>query len=315
MGYIYLITNRVTGKRYVGQTIHEDIETRWNQHRRVCENMLGRHICAAYKKYGVQNFEFTIICVCFDEACNELEENYITKFNTLAPNGYNLRAGGNNSKHSEESKKLMSQNRKGKGLGCITEEICKQRSERFKGENNPNFGKSLTNDQKIKISEKMKQIWEEKKKNGYTNSPRLLAALAEGRRKRIEEARLRNSNKPELKGRKQRVAKLDDLGNILEEFDSITDAASKTKLQSTKISMVCRGERITTGGFKWKYLDIEGNSLKRNTSTGELYISKYGSGYVIRISKKTFKRQTWFKTLEEAIVERDKYIKELDELS
>jgi len=48
----------------------------------------------AYVKYGIENFKFEIVCICFDEACNELEKFYIEKFKTLYPNGYNLRAAG-----------------------------------------------------------------------------------------------------------------------------------------------------------------------------------------------------------------------------
>lgn len=312
MGYIYLVTNRLTGKQYVGQTLHEDIETRWNQHRRVCEKSLGRYIASAYKKYGIENFKFMIVCICFDNACNDLEEYYIKKFNSLAPNGYNLKEGGRNSKHSEESKQLMSQNRKGKGLGIIyTEEICRQRSERQMGEKNPNFGKQLSDEQKQKISERMQEVWEEKKRIGYTSSPKLLAALLKGRQKRIDDAKIRKEQKPKSTGRKQRVAKLDYLGNILEEYESITDAANNLGLQSTKISMVCRGERKTTGGFGWKYVDIEGALHTRNKTTGETYISKQGSGFMLRINKKDYKFSKWFKTLEEARDQRSKCISEM----
>lgn len=313
MGYIYLVTNRLTGKQYVGQTLHEDIETRWNQHRRVCENMLGRHILASYKKYGIQNFEFKVVCICFDEACNKLEEHYINKFNTLAPNGYNLKAGGRNSKHSEESKQLMSRHRKGKGLGVVyTEEMCMQRSERFLGEKNPNFGKQLSDEQKQKISERMKQLWEEKKRIGYTSSPKLLEALAKGRQKRLDDAKLRKQQNPKTLGRKQRVAKLDEAGNILEQFESIEEAALKSGAINQVISAVCRGVKKHAGGFRWKYLDIEGTSVKRNNSTGELYINKYANGYMVRINKTTYKYSKWFKTLEEAIDQRNKCVNDMN---
>jgi len=33
MGYIYLITNTLTGKKYVGQTQRDDIEKRWKDHK------------------------------------------------------------------------------------------------------------------------------------------------------------------------------------------------------------------------------------------------------------------------------------------
>ena len=79
MGYIYLITNKINGQQYVGQTIREDIETRWKQHRETHKNAIGRYLYSAYKKYGIENFKFQIICVCFDEDCNKIEKEYIKK--------------------------------------------------------------------------------------------------------------------------------------------------------------------------------------------------------------------------------------------
>jgi group I intron endonuclease len=112
MGYIYLITNTVTGKKYVGQTIQNDIQARWNQHKNPSKASLGYYIQKAFTKYGIDNFKFQIICICFDEACNQMEMEYIKKFNTLAPNGYNLREGGNNSKHHPETNKKKSESMK-----------------------------------------------------------------------------------------------------------------------------------------------------------------------------------------------------------
>jgi group I intron endonuclease len=52
---IYIVTNNVNGKRYVGQSI--DIERRWNQHRYGKGSLLLRN---AIKKYGIENFSFEV---------------------------------------------------------------------------------------------------------------------------------------------------------------------------------------------------------------------------------------------------------------
>lgn len=44
-------------------------------------------------------------------------------------------------------------------------------------------------------------------------------------------------------------------GTIIKEWDSITDAEMKLKINHGKISMVCRGKRKTAGGYLWKYAD------------------------------------------------------------
>jgi group I intron endonuclease len=128
MGYIYLITNIVNKKQYVGQTQREDIQTRWNAHKTCDSKSCGTYLLRAYNKYKIENFKFQIICICFDEDCNRFEEEYIKKFNTLSPNGYNLKEGGKNSKHHPDTIKKL--------------------SEMNKGKNNPRYGKKLTQEEK-----------------------------------------------------------------------------------------------------------------------------------------------------------------------
>lgn len=100
-GYIYCITNKVNGKKYIGQTI-QTIRKRWNGHVSKCRNrpMVDR----AIDLYGKENFNIEQIeKVCFkskDELCeklNSLEQFYIKKFNTLSKNkqGYNITYGDN----------------------------------------------------------------------------------------------------------------------------------------------------------------------------------------------------------------------------
>jgi len=149
MGYIYLITNMINKKQYVGQTLRDDIKTRWRQHTWRCNINSGTCISNAFKKYGVETFKFQIICICFDEACNQLEIDYIKKFNTLAPNGYNLESGGNNHKTHPDTIKKLSELNKGENNPQFgkkwTEEFRIKRSKQTIGDKNPNFGKKSAN--------------------------------------------------------------------------------------------------------------------------------------------------------------------------
>lgn len=45
-------------------------------------------------KYGIENFNFEILEECSKNELNDKERYYIQKYNTLAPNGYNLQKGG-----------------------------------------------------------------------------------------------------------------------------------------------------------------------------------------------------------------------------
>lgn len=250
MGYIYLITNMINKKQYVGQTKRPDINERWRQHK-MCK-MAGRHLAGAYNKYGMENFKYQIICICFDEDCDKYEEEYIKKFNTMSPNGYNLKSGGHFSKLHPESIEKMKESLK----RVWTEEKRKEMSERFKGVNGPTYGKKASDETKEKLSKSSKKYWEtiskeeyesickERKERftGQTPSQKAIDALAKGRLI--------------IKSNKKKVGKYDDNGQLLESFNSISDASNKTRICRMTISKVCLGKDHykTAGGFIWKYI-------------------------------------------------------------
>lgn len=110
---IYLITNLINGKQYVGQT-KKSLNGRWLQH---CDPLrptsaLGK----AIQKYGKEAFKkeilFTHPCL---ETINELEQEFIAHYGTRAKNGYNIHPGGNNHQWTEEVKQAFSKARMGTG--------------------------------------------------------------------------------------------------------------------------------------------------------------------------------------------------------
>lgn len=102
--YIYKITNKINGKIYIGQTIGS-IKNRWQKH--CCASNSKPGIAAAIKKYGKENFIIKEI----GGANSQSELNYkewllIHKNKCIAPNGYNLRGGGNSKGKVTEIVKL-----------------------------------------------------------------------------------------------------------------------------------------------------------------------------------------------------------------
>lgn len=95
-GRIYCITNLVNGKQYIGKTKHL-LDRRWEKH---CKDGLraGRnrsYLHNAIAKHGVDKFVCKQVAVAFSEkTLNEAECRWIATLRTLAPNGYNLRSGG-----------------------------------------------------------------------------------------------------------------------------------------------------------------------------------------------------------------------------
>lgn len=90
---IYLRTNLVNGKQYVGQTC--DFRKRESQWNCLKARYANQYIVAEREKYGVENFKCEIIAeVETREDAWELERHYIEELNTVYPNGYNRAYGG-----------------------------------------------------------------------------------------------------------------------------------------------------------------------------------------------------------------------------
>lgn len=88
---VYLVTNRVNDKQYVGQTIRP-LQDRWRDHCRVKDD---NYFHRAIRKYGAENFTVEIIDTA--ETLEELDRKemyWISKLGTLCPHGYNIMAGG-----------------------------------------------------------------------------------------------------------------------------------------------------------------------------------------------------------------------------
>lgn len=108
-GIIYKLTNKVNGKSYVGQTLHE--KQRLNTHKRAGKNkkLTYRALVVDYAiaKYGFENFEYTVLERDIPQnKLNEREIYWINYFDTLNT-GYNLTKGGQNSSQLSKKKVTM----------------------------------------------------------------------------------------------------------------------------------------------------------------------------------------------------------------
>jgi group I intron endonuclease len=113
--FIYTITNKLNNKIYIGQTIQKNPRSRWRNH--VYEAKHNKEtqcvVDKAIAKYGTENFEFLVIeAHSTSEELNQAEIYWIEHLrNALGKeNVYNLLDGGQNGKHSEETRKKMSEN-------------------------------------------------------------------------------------------------------------------------------------------------------------------------------------------------------------
>uniref|UniRef100_A0A6C0D9A6 GIY-YIG domain-containing protein n=1 Tax=viral metagenome TaxID=1070528 RepID=A0A6C0D9A6_9ZZZZ len=133
---IYKITNLATEKCYVGQAVSHILnhkryrpyghEGRFRCH--VSEAFSSKknqchYLNNAIKKYGVEDFVVELIECCELSDANDREIYYIQQFDSLFPNGYNLKNGGSVFTHTDESKKRVSSG--------VSKYYEKQKYERF----------------------------------------------------------------------------------------------------------------------------------------------------------------------------------------
>lgn len=95
-GRIYLITNRVNGKVYVGQT-RGNVRYRWKNHISQSNSGCKYYFHSAIRKYGGHNFTISVIQECYSEQdLDDAEAYWISYYRSFTDRtkGYNTTSGG-----------------------------------------------------------------------------------------------------------------------------------------------------------------------------------------------------------------------------
>jgi len=223
---VYKITNIVNGKLYFGIT-KCSLNIRWNSHRHAALRKKKHTFLAnAMFKYGVDNFKIELVKECGSEKeMYELEKILIQEFSTNNPkNGYNNSSGGEVSskgmKHSDETKRRLSEVQKGKKRPPMSQETKDKIGFANKGKvNMAAVIKSANLRRGVKLSKETRHK----------------LSLSLGGKGVIP------------------VIKKDKNGNILSKYESVSDAAIKTGILQTAISNTLNNRAKTAGGFIWQY--------------------------------------------------------------
>lgn len=133
-GYIYLTTNKLNGKMYIGQHKASKYDCSYYGS--------GKILSQAIEKYGLPNFTNEIICWCpTKEELNQKEIEYINKYTKENPKlMYNLAKGGDGGDvffHNQQGKdefvrKMTEINRQRCSQDSFKQAISKAGSKRFK---------------------------------------------------------------------------------------------------------------------------------------------------------------------------------------
>ena len=170
---VYAATHRESGKTYVGIT-RQSLQVRIKRHLHpsLCRYAFQR----ALRKYGVDAFYIRIIDTAssFDELCTK-EREWIASLNTVAPNGYNLTAGGEGVEDpTGEIARKISASRTGQKLS--PEHRAASSKGWFGSDRKPwNHGRKLSPEHRLKLSQAKRP-------------PRTAEAIAKGAAKQMGHA-------------------------------------------------------------------------------------------------------------------------------
>ena len=239
-GRVYRIDNLENEKFYIGQT-RTSLSRRFSDHK--SESRSGKVNMVLYnamRKYGTEMFTIEDVEVFeadtkeeLSKILNEKETYYIS---TLKPK-YNTAPGG---------------------LGHTGGKWTEERREKFKtlmsGENNPNYGKPLSEETKEKLSMALKGRIIPEEVRQKTSSTMKGVQKSEETRKKMSEAR-KGWSMPKGKDSPKAVSinQYDKEGNFIKTFGSISVAAEEVGCQKSGIVFCLKGRLKSSAGYVWKY--------------------------------------------------------------
>ena len=199
---IYAISNKVTGKEYIGSAVN--LRCRWNQH--VHKLKTGNHsspkLQASWDKHGHENFIFRPIEMVSDRNDLIAREQHWLDVTQAHRTGYNIlpKAGSRlGIKHSAKTRAKMKASQKQRIRNPCSEETKRKISEAQKGIPKP----PCTDEYRLNMSICMKG----RKKPPRTQEARLAAAIKQTGKVRSAETRAKMTASQKARWEKIRASK------------------------------------------------------------------------------------------------------------
>lgn len=249
-GYVYKITNKLNGHSYIGKT-NRPVEERWYEHTKpsnINKKSKNTALCRAFKKYGVDNFDFEIIDTIYGDTEIQLEDNlkekeiyYITLYNTHSKIGYNCTDGGDN---------------------VTDDNKCNKEIDVY--DLNGNYINSYNS---MALASKELKV-----------SIGSISQCCNGTKYNSKGFVFRFKNDPfdifdtiNPYSNKKVVYQYDLYGNLLNKYDSILEASKTTNIKRSSIQLVVNKPNRTAGGYVWSNGCFPGYEIKDKIN---LYDSK-----------------------------------------
>ena len=225
MNGIYKFENLINHKCYIGQA--SNLKDRYIKHMRNIKDLTHQEVIyRAFRKYGIENFSYEILEE-FEtyslERLDELEKEYIDKYNALVPNGYNMVPGGSNGAGLAKGIEVEQYTLNGEYIQTFSS--AKKASEEL-GINHSNIC-SCCRDERNFAGEYQ---WK------YANSDKEIFKII-----KIETPIYENI-----------IQQYDKNNNLIREYKTISEANNITGIHSGNISSCCKGTRKSAGGYYWK---------------------------------------------------------------
>jgi group I intron endonuclease len=249
-GYIYLIKNLINGKVCVGQTDRTLAKRKWEYHSNFNNNECHNpYLLNAFKKYGWDNFEFTVIDTALNlDELNQKEIFYIKEYHSTDRNfGYNIEEGGNNSSPSDETLIKMSNAH----LGIKQSDEWKDKRIAKAGSiEAKKYGKAKTDQEKLELSINSSKFWQGKKRDEETKKKISQTKLEKG---------LSNKQKETIC---KKVYKINPSSKeIIKIYSSATEASKIENVNQSTISRWCKEIKIVNNVL-WSFKTLNNEIIE-----------------------------------------------------
>ena len=265
---IYMLTCKVNGKSYIGQS--QNIAKRLRSHKSNKHKYHNYIIKNAISKYGWENFDKTVLEFCPVEKLDEREIFWIAKYQPE----YNIKEGGGRGNHSIQTREILRQSTKSQWQNTDIRKIfqkqiiCIETGEIFEsvnsaaakiGVNHSAISQVLNGKTKTSggyhwdyLNDKDKQ---QRGKHFSEETRKQFSKLHIGQ-KRSEQTIAKLSAQIKKRGNEccQKSVVCMETGQI---FKSVKIAALTVGVVPSFLSKVLHGKKKTAGGYHWKFIEKE----------------------------------------------------------
>ena len=287
-GYIYIIKNTINDKVYIGQT-SRTIQARFQQHINAAlrDETGGMIIYNAIRKYGANKFYVEELECVDTDLLNEREKYWIQYYNSLTPNGYNVREGGDDCGRKKVyqidlntnkiinifSSAMAAAEQYNLDVSHLTKACRHEKGHRscggFKWSYDYNYSPEYINNIKPKINERQVcqidintgeviKIWDNMRQAGLELNicSSSINSCITGKYKSaggFQWCDVNNLSNIKSYHRDKVVCQYDKNNNLIKKWNSAKEAAEVLGKEASTIRSAARGSRKTAYGYKWKY--------------------------------------------------------------